>query len=147
MRKNSSRFAPLHEGTREPHAVRVCGQLDTISVTSSCVLLALSDGPKISVRLQDHDTTTLQRLFGTQVAVSGMARYRPSGKLLRIDADTLVAAREADVVFCTLPQAPSDSPLAPVVTQDRESGVSAFLGIWPGDESEEDLLRSLRQMG
>jgi len=33
---------------------------------------------------------------------------------------------------------------APTVPQDRKSGVSAFFGIWPGDETDEELLAAVR---
>lgn len=146
-REDVARFERLYAGTPQPHAVRVCGQLDTISASSSHVLLTLPDRTKIPALLEDHDAATLKKLFGTQVAVSGMARFRPSGKLLLIDVESLSPARDADDLFCALPEAHATEPLAPLVDQDQTSGVSAFFGTWPGEETEDDLLQSLRELG
>lgn len=135
----------LRDETPGPQAVRVSGILDTISASKSEVLLILPDGDKIAARVEDHDLATLQRLFGANVVVSGIAHYRPSGRLLIIDAESLSEAREADALFATAPAAVR--PFAPLVPQDEHSGVAAFFGKWPGDETEEELLEALRAVG
>jgi hypothetical protein len=33
------------------------------------------------------------------------------------------------------------------VSQDSKSGVNAFFGIWPGDETDEELLDALKRLG
>lgn len=36
------------------------------------------------------------------------------------------------------------APVAPLVPQDDKSGVSAFYGTWPGDETDEEFLEAIR---
>lgn len=43
--------------------------------------------------------------------------------------------------------APHAVRVAPNVPQDEKSGVSAFFGTWPGDETEDDLLKALKAIG
>jgi hypothetical protein len=37
-------------------------------------------------------------------------------------------------------------PVAPTVPQDKASGVSAFFGTWPGDETDAELLALLAEL-
>jgi len=124
-----------------PKAVRVTGTLDTISATKSDVVLTLADGTAVAARLDAHDNQQLKTLFGLRVVVSGMAQFSPSGKLLVIDVEHLGPARDGDAVFA--PKATA-RPVASLLPQDEASGVLAFFGTWPGDETDEDLLDALK---
>ncbi|MEO2005476.1 MAG: hypothetical protein ABGY41_15420 [Candidatus Poribacteria bacterium] len=142
---------PRIEGLREqtpPHqAARVAGTLDTISASISDVTLNLNDGTKIRVRLEDHDAEELKALFGKHVVVSGLARYGPSGRLLSIAGESIGEASAGDSLFEAVPVAQGRLPAAIPVAQDDSSGVSAFFGTWPGDESEGELLDALQAIG
>ena len=135
----------LGSGASRSRAVRVAGILDTVSATRNDVELTLKNGASVSARLETHDNERLKSLFGSRVVVSGMARFGTSGELLTIDVEHLGPAGEGDVLFERVPSSPSSpgSPVRPVVTlrpQDVTTGVSAFFGTWPGDESDEELL-------
>ncbi|MCA9758682.1 MAG: hypothetical protein KDA27_23015 [Candidatus Eisenbacteria bacterium] len=135
----------LGHGASRSRAVRVAGILDTISATRNDVELTLKDGASVSARLETHDNERLKSLFGSRVVVSGMARFGTSGELLTIDVEHLGPVGEGDVLFERVPSSPSP-PGRPVVTlrpQDVTTGVSAFFGTWPGDESDEELLAAL----
>jgi hypothetical protein len=131
----------LRDETPTPRAVRIAGTLDTISATRSNIVVRLGSGETIPARLDDHDTATLKSLFGSRVVLSGLARFRPSGKLLVIDVEHLGPARDADELFASLP-VPS-RPVAPLLPQDAGEGVSSFFGTWPGDETDDELLAAL----
>lgn len=107
-------------------------------------MLTLSDGTAMAARLDAHDNEQLRALFGSRVVVSGMAQFRPSGKLLIIDVEHLGPARDGDAVFESAPKATVGRPAASVMPQDETSGVSAFFGTWPGEESDEELLDALK---
>jgi len=142
-----SKIEELRDETPPTQAVRVAGALDTISASRPDVVLTLADGTKVPARLEDHDAETLKDLFGETVVVSGVAHYRPSGRLILIDVESIVAAGDRDALFGGLPVAPARRPVAELLPQDETSGVSAFFGTWPGDESDEDLLEALRAIG
>ncbi|TXD34237.1 hypothetical protein FRC98_18755 [Lujinxingia vulgaris] len=130
--------------TPAPRAARVVGTLDTISASRADLTLMLKDGTRISARLDSPNSETLKELFGQRVVVSGIAHYRPSGRLLKLDVESLAAASEGDSVFEAAPVALRNVPVMQMVPQDASSGVSAFFGTWPGDESEEELLKALQ---
>jgi hypothetical protein len=140
-RDDVAKIELLRDGTPGPKAVRVSGTLDTISATKSDVVLTLSDGTAVAARL-DRDNEQLKAMFGSRVVVSGMAQFRPSGKLLVIDVEHLGPSRDGDAVFESAPKA-SARPIASLLPQDENTGVSAFFGTWPGDETDEELLDAL----
>jgi hypothetical protein len=137
-----ARIELLRDETPAPKAVRVTGTLDTISVSKSDVVLMLGEGVAVPARLDDHDKGLLKSLFGIRVVVSGMAQFRPSGKLLVIDVEHIEAARDGDALFESVPKA-EVRPVATLLSQDETSGVSGFFGTWPGGESDEELLGAL----
>ncbi len=141
-RDDVAKIELLRDETPGPKAVRVSGSLDTISATKSDVVLTLSDGTAVAARLDARDNEQLKALFGSRVVVSGMAQFLPSGKLLVIDVEHLGPARDGDVVFESAPKATA-RPVASLLPQDEASGVSAFFGTWPRDETDEDLLDAL----
>ena len=146
-REDARRIELLRDETPAPQAVRVTGILDTISATRSDIVLALPSGEKITARVEDHDPARLKSLFGARVVVSGVARFRPTGRVLVVDVEHISEARAADALFETLPVASQTLGIAPSVTQDDDSGVSTFFGTWPGEETEEELLTALEAVG
>jgi hypothetical protein len=146
-REDARQIELLRDETPSPHAVRVTGILDTISATRSDIVLTLPAGEKVTARIEDHDPATLKSLFGARVVLSGMARYRPTGRVLMIDVEHISVARDADALFETLPVASESLVVAPSVPQDEASGVSTIFGTWPGEETEEELLEALEAIG
>jgi hypothetical protein len=138
----------LRDETPPPRAVRVTGTLDTISVTRTDVVLRLGDGTAVAARVECHDPEELRGLFAKRVVVAGIAQYRPSGRLLVVDAEHIGLATESDALW-EQPPAPrpvKSAPVARLVPQDESTGVAAFFGTWPGDESDEELLAALAEI-
>lgn len=140
-----SRVAAL---LREPFAarrVRLAGRLESIQYSDCRYMLTLASGAKIAGTARDLGTETLRTWFGKQVVVTGMADFRPSGRLLRINAEGFEPASETDLqVFAAIPRPLNTA--APVERPAAEGGFAALLGKWPGDEPTEQLLAQLRKM-
>ena len=134
----------LRDEMPPPQAARVAGTLDTISASRLDVILELKDGTKVPARMEDHALNTLRELFGKLVVVSGIAHYRPSGRLQMVDVESIGEAGAGDHLFETTPVARRRLPVATPVPQDESSGVSAFFGTWPTEESEDELLEALQ---
>jgi len=82
---------------------------------------------------------TLAALFGKKALVSAMAIFRPSGRVLRLEADHIEHAGEDFSLWSTEPQ-PLAQPLdehALRKSQGPRSGLIAIIGQWPGDENDE----------
>lgn len=94
-----------------------------------------------------HDLKALRSLLGKEVVVSGLAHYRPSGRLLMMDVEALGLARPEDKIFRRTPVARRQKLVAEAPGLVDESGVEAFFGTGPGDETDAELLEALRAIG
>lgn len=141
---------PMLEGLRDrvppASAVRLTGQLDTISATRPDVVLRTGGGQKIRARVERHDPEKLRALFGRRVVVSGLAHYRPSGEPSVIDVEHLALAGTGDVLFDRSPIVRSRQLLEVATTEGEGGGVAAFFGTWPGEETPDELLASLAEL-
>jgi hypothetical protein len=127
---------------------RVAGKLDLLKHSSQIFSLIMSTGELRGVVVADADFAKLGQLLGQQVVVSGTAKFRPSGRVLRVEAEQIVAA-EGD----TTPWEASPRPLfsdletrSLRVPQGPKSGVAALFGQWPGDETDDDFECAVRDL-
>lgn len=128
---------------------RVAGTLDMIRDHDNVFELILQDNTTVRGLWTGGEMRDLADLFERDVVVEGGAVFRPSGNLLRIEAEAIRPATDQDDFFRripepTLPQAEQRSLLRP---QKAGEGADAIYGKWPGEESEEDILAALKEMG
>lgn len=140
------RVVRLRRQIPPPQAVRIAGTLDTIRHSDRVFTLVLESGAVVKGDAERMDPAQMAALFGQEVVVSGMAVFRPSGSVLRIEAEQMqqVSPQQASL-WSRMPK-PILAPLDPRSlrsSQDERSGLNAIYGRWPGDESEEELVAAL----
>lgn len=134
--------------TPSPNRVRVVGKLDMIRASTEAFAIKLDDGQEVAGVVSSGEVASLPDLSQQRVLVLGMAVYRPSGSLLRIDAEQVSAASDESSLWSRVPQ-PTKRKLDRskiVQFQGPKSGLAAIIGKWPGDESDEDIDAALRQI-
>ncbi len=141
----------LKKRTPEDRRVMVAGKLEMIRHSDRAFSLVLESGESLrGVVASDQITPAdLAALFGRRTLVSGQAKFRPSGAPLRIEAERIEPASPGDVeVFSSVP-----TPLLPDLDtrelrkpQGPRSGLGSLIGQWPGDESDEEVLRALAEL-
>lgn len=143
--------ARLGTSTPPNRQVRVAGMLDMIRHSTRSFSLRLASGEEVpGVMESSEDTSILRKFFGKPVLVLGRAVYRPSGRLLRLDAATLEDGAEAPAVFGKVPPPQAVRPSTPPRRKPSDAGkrgVAAFFGIWPGEETDaefDSLVHDLR---
>lgn len=125
--------------------VRIAGRLDIIRYSDCRFTLVLSDGSKVPGAARDLGVEALRKGFGQQVVVTGTAEFRPSGRILRVDADLVEPATDSELkIFSVVPR-PLLAP-APIERVTERGGLAALLGKWPGDEPLEQLLSQLESL-
>ncbi len=128
--------------------VRIAGKLDVLRHSDRMFTLILESGSPVRgvVASEAIDLAALGAMWGGSAVVSGVAKFRPSGSLLRIEAEVIERAGEKDLsLWGTLPQ-PVFGPLderALRQPQGPRSGVSAIFGQLPGEESDEEIIEAL----
>jgi hypothetical protein len=136
----------LSDQTPAPRQVRVVGKLDMVRHSTRSFGLVLDNGEEVRGVLLETDPALLLEYFGKVITVFGKAVYRPSGSLLRIDAQELVETTAGREIFSTIPEAVSKDARTERKVQPARRGVSVFFGTWPGDETDEELLAALGEL-
>jgi hypothetical protein len=120
----------------------VAGRLDTIAVSQA--ILRIEVTPGVFVTAAWEGTTAIETLGGVlndDVVVEGQGVFRPSGSLLRVDADALGRARPVDDAFRLVPSATllSDVGRTLRLTRGERSPAGAIIGRIPVEESDESF--------
>lgn len=143
------RVLRLRRQTPSPRPVRIAGKLDAIRHSDRVFTLILENGFALKGVGEKVDPAHMASLFGKKVIVSGLAVFRPSGSVLRIEADQIQEASEQQVLLWASPPKPLFGALdmrSLRQPQDERSGVNAIFGQWPGDESEEEITAALQEL-
>jgi hypothetical protein len=140
--------ARLRRQTPPPQRVRVAGWLDLIRHSDRMFTLKLESGPTLRGVAEGVAAETLAGLFGRKAVVSGTAVFRPSGRVLRIEADHIEPAAEDFSLWSHEPR-PALGERTPADLkrpQGLRSGLGAIIGAWPGDETDETVAAALREL-
>jgi hypothetical protein len=128
--------------------LRVAGKLDLLKHSNRIFEVELPGGTVRGVIVRDLDFEKIRGLLGQQVVVSGIAKFRPSGRLLRVEADQLLPASGDTSLWAEMPR-----PLFTELDvrslrepQGPRSGVSAIFNQWPGDESDDEFDAAVRSL-
>ena len=138
----SKHAARMQQITPPDQRARIAGKLDMIRDSDSVFEVMLGDNTTVRGIWTPGDMEPLRSLFRTEVLIEGTAVYRPSGGLLRLEAEAIRVASGGDDLFRKIPAplARSTSPQTVRQRQTPTSGANAIFGRWPGDETEEELL-------
>jgi hypothetical protein len=136
----------LSDRTPTPRQVRIVGKLDMVRHSTRSFELLLSNGDPVRGVLVDGTPEALQKHFGKEITVLGKAIYRPSGNLLRLDASEILESTDGRDAFSAIPSPFVSASGVERKFQTQKSGVSAFFGIWPGDESDDQLIAELAEI-
>ncbi len=134
--------------TPQPKRVRIQGRFDMIRISDRVFEIILEDESRIRAVWNKSRMISLSPFLGKEVLVEGEAVFRPSGKLLRIDAEGIVDATYQDKFFSKMPR-PTEavSTISSKQIGKRQNvGFKGLFGKWPGDETEEELLEFLEEI-
>lgn len=151
MRTRGLRIQPsVAQGARAApdQPVRVARNLDTLRHRDRMFTLILRSGACVRgvVAGGSVDLSALRELWGQDVVVSGLAKFRPSGSVLRLEAERIARANERDLSLWAsgprpIPHSLDERPLHR--PQGPRSGVSAIFGRLADIESDDDIIAAL----
>lgn len=136
----------LERETPQPLRARIAGRVDMIRASDGAFSMILDSAETINGVLVKGSTEVLKQHWNQFSVVEGIAVFRASGSLLRIEAEGIAKASEADRFFSEMPKpVPGEMDLRALrQPQTRSAGVGAVFGKWPGDETEDQLLAALK---
>ena len=147
--KTLAKIEWLWRRTPAPQSARIAGCLDSLCLSDRTFSLLLASGQTVQGLAVGVEPRDLATHFGKNVTVSGRAVFRPSGSVLRIEAEEVEPATGGDIgvwsrlpspVFRRLDRRSLHQPQSP------RSGINALIGRWPGDESDEEVLELLEEI-
>jgi len=122
--------------------VRVAGRLDLMGASQAVLKLDIKSGVAVTAIWEGVlAIDELKDYFNRDVVIEGMGVFRPSGALLRIDADAIAFASAEDEFFRQVPEplvAPDYSVLTPLRPGEK-SPFNRILGSIPAEETDDEF--------
>lgn len=139
----------IRSSTPPPRRVRIVGTLDMLRVSTQGFELRLDDGERVPGVLLKGSIVDVAEVLNRRVMIVGRAIYRASGRILRIDADSIAITDSTSSVWTKIPApAASRSELRRSAAERRSrNGAATLIGSWPGDESDQEIDRALEEIG
>lgn len=126
--------------TPAPRRVRVAGRVDVMGASQRVLKLEIRPGQVLTALWEgDEDIERLHPLFNQDVVIEGTGVFRPSGTVLRIDADAIAPASQDDEFFRTMPLAARrrDYQKSARLKPSEPSVYARLRGSIPSEESDD----------
>jgi len=139
----------LSAATPAPQRVRVAGRLDVLGASQGILKLEVRPGVVVSAVWEgDASVDSLKEYFNSDVVIEGRAVFRPSGTLLRIDAQAIAGASAKDDFFRTVPAGAlaQDFVRAARLRPGEGSVYARILGRIPAEESDDEFIAAVEAM-
>lgn len=139
----------LSLSTPDPRRVRVSGRLDVMGASKGILKIEVKPGSFASALWNGkEEIETHKALFNKDVVLEGTAIFRPSGTLLRIEADILYPMAKQDEFFREIPYAvaQNDYTQASYLKVEESSAYKTILGSIPAEESDEEFIAALENL-
>lgn len=134
--------------TPPSQSVRLAGRLDSIRQSDRTLSLVLASGETLRAIAVGVEPLDLAAYFGENVLILGVAVFRPSGSVLRIEVEDVERVSGDIGIWSRMPV-----PLFGAIDrrtlyqpQGPRSGINALIGRWPGPESEAEVLELLQEI-
>jgi len=139
----------LIAATPRSRRVRIAGRLDVMAVSQSVIKLEVGPNLFATARWEGEEPIDKFKDFiNRDVVIEGLGVFRPSGALLRVDADALAPESPADSFFRTLPTAAAarDYHKLARLKPGEPSVYAQILGSIPAEESDEEFEAALANL-
>ncbi len=129
--------------------VRVVGRLDVMGASQAVLKLDIKSGVAVTAVWEGAlPVEALKDYFNRDVIIEGLGVFRPSGSLLRVDADAIAYSSVQDEFFRQVPDALT-SPEFPPPTRLRpgeKSPFSRIFGSIPAEETDEEFAAAVEAL-
>lgn len=135
----------LTENIPAPAKVTVLGTFDELKYSKHKVVLITLDGAINATVGGDALFQQMLEYVGKELAITGMANYKPNGKLSFIEIHSFSEPGKSDKYFAKIPQALTVHQQIEFQLKERRSfnPFASLIGKWPGEESWEEIINEL----
>jgi hypothetical protein len=139
----------LCAATPASRRVRVTGRLDLMGAKQSVLKLDVKNGVAVTAVWEGElPVEALKDFFNRDVVVEGSGVFRPSGSLLRVDADAIAFASAHDEFFRQVPEALAmrDYQTIARLRPGEKSPFHRILGSIPAEETDEEFAAAVKAL-
>ena len=139
----------LSAATPSPQRVRLTGRLDVLGASQGILKLEVRPGVVVSAIWEgEASVDTLKEYFNSDVVIEGQAVFRPSGALLRVDAQAIAGATSNDDFFRNVPIGVVAQDITRVarLRPGEASAYARILGRIPAEESDDEFIAAVEAM-
>jgi hypothetical protein len=129
-----------------PRRVRVTGRLDVMGASQGVLKVDVKPGEIVTALWEgDEPVESLREFCNRDVVIEGIAVFRPSGSLLRIDAEAIAPASSQDEFFRGIPTGvvQRDYHKLARLRPGEKSAYAQLRGSLAGGESDEEFQAAL----
>lgn len=147
-RKEIDKIESLYKSIPSPQKTVVAGVIDEMKFSREQVILTTADHKKIVVVVARGLFQELKEYFGQEIAITGLAHFKPGGQLSYVRMESFGDAGKARKFFSKKPHKMSmQQQIALQIREGRKRNpIDDIIGKWPGDESLEDLMQMLKDL-
>lgn len=146
-RKEIDKIENLFKKIPPPQKTTVAGVVDEMKYTREQVILTTADHKKIVVVVAKELFNGLKEFFGQQIAITGMAHFKPGGQLSYIKMESFNEADERMMkMFSKKPHKMSiQQQIALQIREGKKPNpIDEIFGKWPGNETDEEFEKMLK---
>lgn len=142
-------IAAKKEKIPRPKAFIVSGYLDEIRHLNGHFRLVMKENHQLLGRLSNPSShlEVLRSLWGKKVTLEGIVNFKGNREARFIETRKIRKYTERDTLFEKVPKGDPVDPrelVIDVMTQERPTKFTDLIGLWPGDETAEELLAELK---
>jgi hypothetical protein len=139
----------LNAATPPTRRVRLTGRLDLMGASEAVLKLDVKSGVTVTAVWEGvQPLEDLKDYFNCDVVIEGAGVFRPSGSLLRIDADSIAFASVQDEFFRQVPEALvlRDYSTLTRLRPGEKSPFHRILGSIPAEETDEEFAAAVEAL-
>lgn len=148
-RKEIDKIESLFKKIPPPQKTVVAGKVDEMKFSREQVILTTSDHKKIVVIVTKEMFNGLKQYFGQEIAITGMAHFKPGGQLSYVKMEKFNQADERMMkIFSKKPHKMSlQQQIALQLREGKKPNpIDEIFGKWPGNESDEEFEKMLNAL-
>ena len=145
--KDFKKIELLQDSIPEPTKVIINGRLDEMKYSKSKLVLITNEGPINAFAKNYSVIDGIIYYMGKELTITGMAHYKPGGKVSYIEIQEFYEPGQKDRFFSRKPFAMDTQQQIAFQLKSGKSKnpLTAITGKWPGDEDLNVLLKMLDQ--
>lgn len=147
-RKEIDKIERLYKTIPKPQKTVVAGVIDEMKFSREQVILTTTDHKKIVVVVTKEVFQELKEFFGQEIAITGMAHFKPGGELSYVKMEKFGKAGKTTQFFSRKPDKMNMQQQIALQLREgkKRNPIDDIFGKWPGNETDEEFEQMLKDL-